>query len=145
MVILRIKLLSLAVITGCWVLVNCQSAIAQRPEPIVVGGNQGVDGRDCDDTKAQFAVIAHAAGDEKTIIVISRLGRGESSRQVARRRLQNLEDFLYLTHGVSRDRIVSAEGKRVVGLGEIDVYLDGKLFVLFRMRRNKDFLTNCQP
>src|SRR5882724_11434814 len=117
----------------------------QSAKPIIIGGNEGVDGRNCDTTKANFDLIAHTAGDEETIIVIGRLGRGESSRELVRRRLRNLQEFIYFTRGISKERVVTAEGNRVNGLGQVDVYLNGKLFIVFRMKRGKDFLTNCEP
>src|SRR5688500_2323775 len=72
------------------------SARAQEAQPIkptVVGGNQGVDGWNCDTTKAAFDHIAQTAGSEDTIIVIGRLGRGEISHELIRRRLQKLEEL----------------------------------------------------
>ena len=118
---------------------------ARSAKPIVVGGNQGVDGWNCDTTKAAFDHIAQSAGTEETIIVIGRLGRGELSRELIRRRLRNLEEFIYFTRGISKERVVKAEGERVDGLGQVEVYIKGKLFMIFRMKRNRDFLTNCEP
>lgn len=122
-----------------------RAQISQPSTPIVIGGTQGIDGRDCDTTKANFDLIAHTAGEEATIIVIGRLGRAELSRKLVPRRLRNLQEFIYFTRGISKERIITAEGERVPGLGQVDVYIDGKLFMIFHMRRNRDFLTNCQP
>ena len=129
-----------ALILGSGSAQNTQSA-----KPIVVGGNQGIDGSDCDTTKANFDLIAHNVGEDETVIVIGRLGRGESSRELVRSRLRNLGEFVYFTRGISKERVVTAEGDRVNGLGQVDVYKNGKLFIVFRMKRNRDFLTNCQP
>jgi hypothetical protein len=117
----------------------------QSAKPTVIGGNQGIDGSDCDTTKANFDQIAHTAGDEESIIAIGRLGRGESSRELVRRRLRNLQEFIYFTRGISKERVVTAEGNRVDGLGQVEVYIKGKLFIVFRLKRNRDFLTNCEP
>src|SRR6266566_3389331 len=111
----------------------------QSTKPIVIGGNQGIDGSNCDTTKANFDLIAHTVGDEETIIVIGRLGRGESSREVVRRRLRNLQEFIYFTRGIAKERVIRAEGNRVDGLGQVEVYLKGKLFIVFRLKRNRDF------
>lgn len=118
---------------------------APSAKPIVVGGDQGVDGWNCDTTKAAFDHIAQTAGSEETIIVIGRLGRGESSRELVRRRLRNLEEFIYFTRGISKERVIKAEGEKVEGLEQVDVYVKGKLFIVFRLKRNRDFLTNCEP
>jgi hypothetical protein len=129
----------------CVLLASGKAQNAQSAKPILVGGNQGVDGSNCDTTKAAFDHIAQTVGDEESIIVIGRLGRGELSRELIRRRLRNLQEFIYFTRGISKERVVNAEGKRVAGLGQVDVYIKGRLFMVFRMKRNKDFLTNCEP
>ena len=118
---------------------------SQSSKPLIVGGDQGIDGRNCDTIKANFDLIAHTAGEGATIIVIGRLGRGESSRELVRRRLVDLQQFVYMTRGISKERIITAEGERVRGQGQVDVYINGKLFIVFRLKRNKDFLTNCEP
>jgi hypothetical protein len=129
-----------------WFSVDSSNAQAdQFSKPIVIGGDQGIDGRNCDSTKSNFDLIAQTAGGEGTIIVIGHLGRGELSRKLVSRRLRNLKDFMYFTRGVSKERTVTAEGERVEGLGQIDVYISGQLFMVFRLSRNRDFLTNCEP
>jgi hypothetical protein len=143
---LRLTLRALAAaLVYALILWSVSAQDGQSAKPIIVGGNQGVDGSNCDTTKAAFDHIAQTAGDEETIIAIGRLGRGELSRELIRRRLRNLEEFIYFTRGMSKDRVVKAEGERVDGLGHVEVYIKGKLFMIFRMKRNKDFLTNCEP
>lgn len=143
---LRSSLIAFGVTTLCLLSLSSASPQDRQSEkPIVIGGNQGVDGSNCDTTKANFDLIAHTAGAEETIIVIGRLGRGESSRELVRRRLGNLQEFIYFTRGISKERVVTAEGSRVDGLGQVEVYIRGKLFIVFRLKRNRDFLTNCEP
>jgi hypothetical protein len=120
------------------------SVLAQSAKPIVIGGTIGIDGSNCDTTKANFDLIAQTSKDAGTIIIIARLGQGES-RKLIRRRLQNLQEFMYFTRGISKERTVLAEGERTNGLGLVEVYLKGELFMIFRMKRNRDFLTNCVP
>lgn len=129
----------------CFPVGSSKAQVGQFSKPIVIGGDQGIDGRNCDSTKSNFDLIAQTAGGEGTIIVIGHLGRGELSRELVQRRLRNLKEFIYFTRGVSKERTVTAEGERVAGLGRIDIYINGKLFMVFRMRRNRDFLTNCEP
>lgn len=124
---------------------SSKAQAGQFSKPIVIGGEEGIDGRNCDTTKSNFDLIAQTAGSQGTIIVIGHLGHGELSRELVRRRLRNLKEFIYFTRGVSKERTVTAEGERVAGLGQVDVYINGKLFMVFRMRRNRDFLTNCEP
>lgn len=142
---LRPLLSTFALLPSCLLFFALASAQDPSGKPIVVGGNQGVDGSNCDTTKAAFDHIAQTAGSDETIIVIGRLGRGETSRELVRRRLRNLEEFIYFTRGIPKDRVVKAEGEQVDGLGQVDVYIKGKLFMVFRLKRNRDFLTNCEP
>lgn len=129
----------------CFFLGYSRAQDGRLSKPIVVGGDRGIDGRNCDTTKANFDLIAQTAGSEGTIIAIGHLGRGELSREIVRRRVRNLQEFMYFTRGVLKERTVTAEGERVQGLGQVDVYINGKLFMVFRMKRNRDFLTNCEP
>lgn len=142
---LGLTLRAFVVTALCFMTLWSGSAQTQLTKPIVVGGNQGIDGSNCDTIKANFDLIAHSAGDEEIIIVIGRLGQGESSRELVRRRLRNLKEFLYFTRGVSKERVVIAEGDRLNSLGQVEVYIKGRLFIVFRLKRNKDFLTNCEP
>ena len=54
-------------------------------------------------------------------------------------RLGQVRDWLLMVRGYSKDRIVIAEGERVTGLGQVEVYIRGKLFIAYRMRRKKEF------
>lgn len=128
-----------------WSIASSQNA--QSAKPIISEGSngEGIDGSNCDNTKALFDLIAQNAGAEETIIVIGKLGRGELSREIVRRRMRNLQDYIYFTRGVAKERVVMAEGDRINGLGQVDVYIKGKLVVIFRLKRNRDFLTNCEP
>jgi hypothetical protein len=140
-----LRLVIVAIAICCLMLSNVTAQSTQSSKPIIVGGDSGIDGYNCDITKSDFDLIAHTAGEDKSIIAIARLGKGEASRQVVRNRLRNLRDFLYLTRGVPEERVILAEGERAQGLGQVEVYIAGKLFIIFRMKRNKDFFTGCQP
>jgi hypothetical protein len=109
-------------------------------EPMVIGGSVGVDGAYCESAKADFDLIAQVANEkESNVIVIARLGRDEGARSINRLRLSQLRDWLLNVRGYSPDRIVTAEGERLRGLGQVEVYVSGKPFIIYRMRRNKDF------
>jgi len=70
--------------------------------------------------------------------LIARLGNGETSRRFNHRRLHNARTYLSYTHGISEKKLVMAEGERVRGLGRIEVYVDGRLIVVFNIERNQD-------
>lgn len=83
----------------------------------------------------------HHLGDEKgLIIVIARLGDGESNRALNRRRLHNIRSYL-TESGWKRDpqTIILAEGERVKGYGRLEFYIKGNLFTVLGVRRNRDF------
>jgi hypothetical protein len=110
-------------------------------EPMVIGENVGVDGSHCESAKAEFDLVASVANErDSNVIVIARLGKGEYSRSVARLRLAQVKDHLMRVRGYSSDRVVTAEGERVKGLGLVEIYIKGKPFIIYRMKRNRDFI-----
>jgi hypothetical protein len=119
------------------------SQTRKASEPQVLGESGGIDGTDCESTKAYMDNVVIEAGGDKSIIIIARLGNGERSNKVIRRRLHNLNGYLVETRGVSKERVITAEGERVRGLGQVEVYVGGKLFIIFKMKRNGDFFDKC--
>jgi hypothetical protein len=78
------------------------------------------------------------AGDEGLVIMIARLGRGEVSRDLNRRRLHNARTFLTEFGHRSPNTIVTAEGDRVDGYGRVELYAGGKLFHVLLASPNGD-------
>ena len=112
----------------------------QSQEPQIVGGADGVDGGYCESAKADFDLIAQVANvKESNVIVIACLGKGEYSRSISRLRLSQLRDWLQSVRGYAPDRVVTVEGERLRGLGQVEVYIGGKPFIIYRMKRNRDF------
>ena len=114
--------------------------------PQIYGEPNGLTGADCEGIMMRLDFIAIAAeesGKDQTIIIIARLGSGESSRNLVGGRLRQVAD--YLNRRVSRDRIITAEGERVRGLGQLGFYVGGKLHSVFKVKRNKDLVKGCDP
>jgi len=111
--------------------------------PYILGEPGGIDGINCETTKSYMDNAVIEAGEDKSIIIIARLGSGEGSSKVVRRRLYTLNGYLVETRGVSKERVITAEGERVRGLGQVEVYVGGKLFIIFKMKRNGDFFNKC--
>jgi hypothetical protein len=112
--------------------------------PQIYGEPDGLTGADCEGIMMRLDIIAIAAdeaGKDKTIIIISRLGSGESSRNLGRRRLRQVAD--YLNRRVARERIITAEGERVRGLGQLEFYVGGNLRSVFKVKRSRDLVTGC--
>lgn len=117
------------------------STPAQEPSaPIML---ERYDGTHCESTKAMLDLVAQRAGQEDLIIIIGRLGTKETSRRLNRERMQLPADFMANTRGIARERMVLGEGERVRGLGRVEIYLRGKLFVVFTINRNKDLSRGC--
>jgi hypothetical protein len=125
---------SLIALAACYCLASHIHAQGPaRPEPIWVNGDNN------ETTKTELDLLAQQAGDNQLIITIARLGSAESARRLSRRRLQAVRDYLESVRAIARTRIISAEGERVRGRGRVEVYLGGKLFMVFTLGRNKGF------
>jgi len=122
---------------------NASAQSRQAPEPYVLVGV------DCNDEEYVKSILDHAAisaGAGGSIIIIARFGTGENSRKLMRRRLFAPNSYLVARRGVSQSRVITAEGERVRGLGQVEIYVSGELFVTFKMKRNRDFASGgCPP
>ena len=145
-----LKLGSLSILLSVWIFFACGQSYAQSIDykiPRIIGGTRGVSGDDCHTTKAEIDFAILAAGinpkEEGIIIIIARLGKGEQSGTLVGERLRQLRDFMTDVRGFPARRMVTAEGERVRGLGQVEVYVRGKLHTIFKIKRNKDFATGC--
>ena len=78
------------------------------------------------------------AGDDGLVIMIVRLGTGETRRELSRRRLHNARTFLIEFGQRSAQTIVTAEGDPVDGYGRVELYVGGKLFHVLMINQNGD-------
>lgn len=78
------------------------------------------------------------AGETGLVIMIARLGTGETRQELNRRRLHNGRTFLTEFGQRVSQTIVIAEGDRVDGYGRVELYVDGKLFHVLMIRRDDD-------
>jgi hypothetical protein len=95
-------------------------------------------GSDNESAKAILDLIAQDAGADKLIIIVAHNGDRESPN-INWRRLKTAGQYFENTRGIPKSRLVTAAGTRVHGSGRLDIYLDGKLSVVFTFRRNRDF------
>jgi hypothetical protein len=80
------------------------------------------------------------AGAGKITIAIARLGSGERSRELNRRRLYTVRAYL-LAMGLPSPRLITAEGERTQrGYGRVEVYVSGELVDILAAERGKDLL-----
>lgn len=92
----------------------------------------------CESNIALLDVVHAEAGAQGSIIAVARLGKGERSRSLNHRRLYNLRTYLEKFNKRPRETIVVAEGERVNSRGRIEVYVAGKLQVIFEFGRGED-------
>lgn len=68
------------------------------------------------------------------LILVARLGTGESSRSLNQARLSGVEEYV-LRRG-SDLKYVLAQGSRVKGLGRLEIYVGGQLAEIMPLRKN---------
>lgn len=78
------------------------------------------------------------AGDTGLVIMIARLGTGETRRELNNRRLHNARTFLIEFGQRVPQTIVTAEGDPVDGYGRVELYVGGKLFHVSMIKRDDD-------
>ena len=116
----------------------------QSSAPQIWGNPDGFTGHDCETSMMLLDFVATAdrdAGKDQVVIIIGRLGSGESSRTLIRRRLRQVSD--YLNRKVPKEKIIAAEGPRIRGLGQLEFYVGGKLHTVIKIKRNRDLVKGC--
>lgn len=101
----------------------------------------------CENNIAMLEAANHAAGRDGLIIMIARLGNGETKQSLNRRRLHNAR--FYLTNYLrlrADETIVVAEGESVQGYGRVELYVGGKLYKALAANHNADLIVgSCEP
>lgn len=101
----------------------------------------------CESNKAYISEgVANARGNDQDsiVIVIARLGRGETSSEYNWRRLRTVGSALHLTLNIPSEKMVLAEGQRTKNFPQVEVYVRGKLAVQINIKphENIDFGSN---
>ena len=81
-------------------------------------------------------------GKSDFLVLIARLGRGETNRKLNLRRLHNVRARIEFRY-IDPKKFVIAEGEKVSGLGRVEVYAGGKLIEVFPVNRNRDICVEC--
>jgi len=104
----------------------------------------------CERSLQYQALVVKAAfeqtNENKVLIVIVRLGDGETSRELIRRRLYNLRQYFFKEYGnlfKSEKKFVFAEGERVAGYGRVEYYLGGELYERLVFHKNGYICHSC--
>ena len=93
--------------------------------------------------EAVAKIAKEATAEGRKIIVLARLGNGERSRQLNRRRLYNVQTFLMRNQEISAENIVVAEGEKTQGYGRVEIYVGGRLAMTLTVPKNEDFMVDC--
>jgi hypothetical protein len=110
-------------------------------EPNVVQG----DANACELNAATFDSLANILrSTDERLFVVARLGKGESSRELNRRRLYNVRAYFKGGwSGVEATRFVFAEGDRIDGEGRVEFYIGSNLMLISLVKRGGDICVDC--
>ena len=100
----------------------------------------------CENNSAQLGRVTASlqkVGSDGVIIAAARLGAGEGSRELNRRRLFNVNYYLMHYRRVDPARIVLAEGEKTGGYGRVDLYVGGVLVESLLADKGKDLCVTC--
>lgn len=107
---------------------------AQQSKPVL--GTTG----NVEEAKALLDLLHNEVGDEGVIILVARLGDGETSRKINGPRLYSVWSYLHHAGQFPADRLVKAEGEKVRGPGRIDIYAKGRLMLTLTAQRGRDIV-----
>jgi hypothetical protein len=109
--------------------INLADFVNRKPEP-------------CESRSAAMDGITQKTSTNEAVIVIARLGVGETKPNLNWRRLENVR--AYWTQALppearrKSETIILAAGERVIGYGRLEFYVAGKLVWLINTPRNAD-------
>jgi hypothetical protein len=97
----------------------------------------------CEEVKhhLDYAIIDTNKINEATLILIFRLGRGESSAKLNKLRKANIEEYIKLRR--LNHNYILAEGERNNGLSKVEIYVGGKLAWEIFIKKNKNIWDTC--
>jgi hypothetical protein len=104
----------------------------------------------CADRTAAIDGTSYQTPADGLIIVIARLGDGETKANLNQRRLHNVRaywtEFVPAQSRRKRETIILAEGEKVGGYGRLEFYVAGKLVLAISLLRNDDLhIGECYP
>jgi len=81
------------------------------------------------------------ATTKERVFVVARLGTGESSHQLNRRRLNHVQ--IQFGQNKGTEKVILTEGERVKGQGRVEFYLGSEPYFVSMHARNSDFCAAC--
>lgn len=106
---------------------------------------KAVASNNCEINIARIDYINNHAGKTDLIIAIARLGQGERSSAINRRRLHNVRTYLIKFLGRNPETILVAEGEPVKGRSRIEFFVKGVLVDALGTGINEDlYVGSCE-
>ena len=105
----------------------------------------------CGNSNAVLDGLAQKTPAEELLIVVARLGDGETRPDLNQRRLHNVRTYLteFLPAGAGRRQpqtILLTQGEKVSGLGRVEFYVRGELIHRLPLKQNADLVVGtCYP
>ena len=133
LICMKILLLISLLIKVCFSQTNLQVSVIEANRTL-----------NCEYVSAIFDSFVNSFSTDKTIIVISYLGKNESEKEIATKRLHNAEKYLTEYYKGSRllrspDKVISAIGVDKTEEGKLDFYVEGKLRLTILFLKNRNF------
>ena len=89
-----------------------------------------------------FRVLKNEPNPKGTLILIARLGKGETRQFSNKQRLFGIAER-YKVLGVPTETIVVAEGERINDYGRVEIYWNGELLGALLANKNRSISLNC--
>ncbi|MBC7796351.1 MAG: hypothetical protein H7Z37_05735 [Pyrinomonadaceae bacterium] len=147
MIFMRLKTKQLLLtITALFVLASADFAQAQtRAEPLRFGVDD--EPGNCEINGGHLYIVREVMQQEPNpkgvLILVARLGTGETSRTWNQRRLYNTKRALEENINIPAEKIVATEGERINGFGRIECYWNGEFIGALVVRKNADICVRC--
>jgi hypothetical protein len=123
----------------CFFLVAANRVVAQKPV-MTVESNPSA----CEVNAAAFDNLANdLRSNNEHIFIIARLGNGEWSRAVNRRRLSNVRTYFVTNWKIDPARFTFAVGSRVDGEGRVEFYIGSTLWLISYVKPGRDICVDC--
>ena len=121
---------------------QAQNAKSETPEPKEASPRYAFDDVDCNYWDTSQSVLDFASIESKPdekIFIITRRGTGERSATLSKYRMLAPKNYLTKNRWVAESRVVAAEAEPVKGPGLVEIYLGSRLYIVFKMKRNRHF------
>ena len=98
----------------------------------------------CEVNAASFDNLANLLGSNKErMFIVARLGKGEWSRDLNRRRLSNVRTYFTTNWKIDQARFTFAVGSRVDGEGRVEFYVGSTFWLVSYVKRGRDICVDC--